>query len=174
MTGRYIFPNVIRFILVLLLQVFILNNINLFGWAAPMVYPFLIILLPIGVPVSIVLLSAFFAGYTVDFWSNGGAIHAASLVGMAFLRKPLLRQLMPQSGYEKDELPTFVNQGIGWFFIYSGILLGCHHLFYFILEAYTFHNFGITLIRVILSGVVSLILYWMVSLSALPSRKKQR
>ena len=67
MTGRYIFPNTIRFILVLLLQVFVLNNINLFGWASPMVYPFLILLLPINLPVSIVLLSAFFAGYTVDF-----------------------------------------------------------------------------------------------------------
>lgn len=174
MTGRYIVPNTIRFILVLLAQIFVLNYVNLFGWAAPLVYPFLIILLPIGVPSSIVIMAGFLAGLTVDFFTNTGGIHAASLTLMGFLRKPLLMQLMPQSGYEKDELPTFKDQGFGWFMIYAGILLFIHHFSYFLLESFSFHHFGKTLIRTFLSGIVSFSLFWIISLAALPQRKKMR
>lgn len=141
MTGRAIFQHIIRFILLIILQVFIFNHVLVMGSGTPFIYPLFILLLPIHLPSTAILILSFCTGLMVDMLSDGGGIHAASLTAMGFFRKPVLNLLMPQSGYDKNELPDLHHQGARWFFFYSTTLLLIHHTFLFLLEVFSFENF---------------------------------
>src|SRR6218665_3537297 len=96
--------NVIRFILLVLIQVLLLNKIPLRWWASPgaippytpFIYPLFILLLPLSTPVWFMLLSGFALGITVDTFMDTGGMHAAACVLMAFMRTRVLTTLLPK------------------------------------------------------------------------------
>ena len=65
-TSRVILFNVLRFFLLILLQVLILNNIYLGGLINPYFYIYFILLLPYDVPGGLLLLFGFLLGAGVD------------------------------------------------------------------------------------------------------------
>jgi hypothetical protein len=129
-----------------------------------MVYPLTILLLPVFTPRIAVLLIAFFTGLTIDWFSNGGGLHMASLTLIGYLRGFVLDTFQPRSGWDKLDVPNVRQQGIQWFFYYSLILFTIHHFCYFFLETFSFANFFHTLFKVLLSIFGSLVLVWMISL----------
>lgn len=54
--------------------------------------------------------------------------------------------------------PRVKNMGFQWFATYVTFLVVIHHLFLFFIEAFTFDDFLITLLRVVLSSVLSIVL----------------
>ena len=62
--------NVFRFILLLFVQVFIFNNINLLGYINPFPYILFILLFPVNGNKSLLLLSSFTLGLLIDIFSN--------------------------------------------------------------------------------------------------------
>ena len=87
---RVLGRNIIRLLVVVLLQVFIINNIEISSMINPYFYVIFILLLPFETPGWILLMSAFSLGLVVDLFMNTPGLHAASCVFMAFLR-PYLR-----------------------------------------------------------------------------------
>jgi len=60
----------LRFALLVLLQVLVLNNINLGGYIHPYIYILFILLLPVSMNKNLVLFIAFFTGLTVDYFGR--------------------------------------------------------------------------------------------------------
>ncbi len=129
-----------------------------------MIYPLFILLLPVFTNRVIVLLSAFAMGIFVDFFSDGGGLHTASLLLIAYLRSYALDIFQPKSGWDKLDVPLLNKQGITWYFYYTVILFSIHHLTFFALESYSFGNFFATLFKAIFSIIASLIGVWLISL----------
>jgi hypothetical protein len=69
-----------------------------------------------------------------------------------------LKIVSPRDGYDSETYPTVSFYGVNWFLKYSVILVFAHHLFLFYIEVFKFSGFFNTLLRVILSSMLSLII----------------
>ena len=155
---NFIVKNIIRFIILFLLQVTVFNNIQFSGFLNPYLYVLFILLLPFETPPWLLLVLSFFMGLSIDIFSNTIGIHASACVFMAFLRPFVLNYISVRDNYEASIEQGLYIYGFSWFFKYALILILEHHSFLFILEIFSFNNFGDTLVRIILSSIFTLIL----------------
>ena len=84
------------FIGLVLLQVLILNNVHIAGYATPFLYIYFILKFNSGTSRNELMLWAFFFGLTIDVFSDTPGMNAAATVLLAFLRPSLLRLFTPR------------------------------------------------------------------------------
>src|SRR6185437_1163670 len=158
--------NFLRFCLIILLQVLILNKITLRWWLdpagfpvfIPYVYPLFILLLPFEISVVGLLILGFITGLTVDTFMNTAGIHACATVFIAYLRTNVLNALLPKNLSEyPNQSPSIKNMGWMPFLVYSGFLILLHHIAFFSLELWNFSNIGYLLLKIVASAVTSMI-----------------
>lgn len=152
-----LFRNIIRFIVLLLLQVLVFSHVSIGAYVYPVIYIYFILLLPFDTKGWVLLLSAFFIGLGVDFFSNSLGMHAAASVFMAFFRPSVIRLLTANKESELGS-PGLKNSGFSWFLTYSVILVFLHHSMLFILEVFGFEDFKQTLLRIFLSTIATVVL----------------
>ena len=92
------------FIGLVLLQVLILNNVHIAGYATPFLYIYLILKFESDTPRNALMLWAFFLGLAVDVFSDTPGMNAAATVLLAFLRPTFLRLFV-----HRDKLDTLVK-----------------------------------------------------------------
>lgn len=148
--------NIIRFIALLLFQVLVLHNLNLGAYIYPAFYVYFVLLLPFETRGWVLLTSAFMLGLSVDIFTNTIGLNAAATVFMAFFRPAVIQLLTANKSYEPGMVPGIRDAGFGWFFIYSLLLIAAHHTMLFFLEAFGFHDFSQTVIRIAYSSSVTL------------------
>jgi hypothetical protein len=152
-----IIRNIIRFIFLVLLQVLVFNNIQVFSFITPFIYILFIILLPFETPRWLRLLLGFFLGLFVDMFSGTGGIHTAATVLMAFISPWVQNMVSSKEEYEPGDQPGIKNQGFRWFFFYSLILTSVHHIFLFYLEIFSFSGFFSTLYHALLNIIFTMV-----------------
>ena len=152
---RLLARNIIRFLVVVLIQVLVLDNIMLGGYLNPYFYIIFILLMPFETPRWLLLVSAFLLGITVDLFSNTLGMHMAATVFMAFIRPWALSIFAPRDGYETDSFPRIHYYGFNWLLSYTLVLTFLHHLLLFYIEVFHFHEFFSTLLRTILSTALT-------------------
>ena len=143
----------IRFILLVLLQVLIVQNIRLGSYIILFPYVLFIMLLPFETPKLGVLVISFFTGLTIDMFYDTAGMHAAACTLVGFSRYYILKLLSPREGYEQGLVPNVDSMGSVWFITYSALIIFIHHLFFFYLEIFRFSEFFRTLLRVLLSTI---------------------
>lgn len=148
----------LRYVILVGVQVTILNNIQLSGYINPYLYVLFILLLPVKFPKIPALLIAFVIGLTIDIFTNTIGIHAGASVFMAYTRPFVLKLFSPRDGYDTDASPNIKDLGLQWWIAYSTVLVFIHHFALFYLEAFRFSDFFNTFSRVLLSSVATLIL----------------
>ena len=147
--------NIVRFLVVVLFQVLVMDNIMINGYMVPYVYLLFILLMPFETPRWVQLVSGFLLGLGIDLFENTPGMHTAATVLVAFVRPYLLDLLAPRDGYEPDTFPRIHYYGFVWFLKYTLILVVIHHLALFYLEVFQLKDFLATLLRVILSSILS-------------------
>ncbi len=157
--------NLIRFVVLIALQVLLLDHMDLAnGWVVPYLYVLFIMMLPFEMPTWSVLLLGFATGATMDFFSSTPGMHAGACTVMAFARTGVLRLLEPRDGYEFGVAPTAQAMGAVWFLTYSALLVPIHHLWLFFTEVFRFDRFPETLGRALLSALLTITLIMLVQL----------
>jgi hypothetical protein len=151
-----VIKNIIRFILLLLVQVLVIQNVNLTGYIILLPYVLWIIMLPFEANKLVVLFASFGMGVCIDFFYDSSGLHAFACTAMGFSRYYLLKYISPREGYDPGVEPTIEDMGLEWFLRYAGILVLIHHFFLFYLEIFRFSEFFSTLLRVILSSAGTL------------------
>lgn len=145
--------NAIRFVLLLLLQVFIVNNIRIGGFINPYVYILFVLLLPFSVPGWLLLVLGFVMGLAVDWFMATPGLHAGATLFMAFLRPAIIRLVSGAQAPDADESPGISDKGKRWFITYSFTLVLLHHTVLFFMEAFTFAQLTDTIFRIGLSSL---------------------
>ena len=153
-----IIRNIIRFIVLVAVQILIIKNIELGRFINPFLYVLFIIVLPFETPKWLLLLSGFLIGITIDMFYDTAGMHAAACVFMAYIRPSVLKLFSPRDGYEFGTQPTIQYLGVPWFLSYSAILIVAHHLVLFYVEIFRLSEFFSTLFRVIMSSIFTLLL----------------
>lgn len=157
-----IVQNIIRAFAIFLLQTVVLNRVDLtigsFSFIHILIYPYLIILLPIRTPRPLMMIIGFIFGLCLDMFYNSPGVHAAALVFTAYIRAYILKFLEPYEGYNATDSPTLYTLGLGWFMGYSSIILILHLFFYFSIEAFSFVYFFDIVLNTIFSFIPSIVL----------------
>ena len=144
------------FILLILFQVLLFNNIQFSGYVNPYVYLLFILLLPVEIPSWLLLLLSFATGLIMDFFSGSPGMHASATLLAGFIRPYVLRIISPREGYEPNAEPSMLAYGFRWFLSYALLMVIVHHTALFYLEVFRFTDFFRTLLRVLLSSFFSL------------------
>lgn len=152
--------NIIRFILFILVQVFILNQIPpLHQSIIPYLYFLFILWLPFNMPNIGVLFLSFVFGLCLDAFTGSFGLHAAPCVLIAFLRPALLTLLIPQETTEQSYIePSRKSMGWAPYALYVSLLTFVHHFYLVFIEWLQFGNFLYFLSKVIATTLVSLLL----------------
>ena len=147
--------NIFRFVVVLLFQVLVMDNVMINGYMIPYIYLLFILLLPFETPRWIQLISGFALGLAMDLFTGTAGMHTAATVLLAFVRPHLLVLMAPRDGYEPETFPRIFYYGWLWFLKYTVLLVLIHHMALFYLEIFQLKDFFSTLLRVILSTILS-------------------
>lgn len=145
------------FVLLLLIQILVMNNIGFSGYVNPYIYLLFIILLPLEIPAWLLLIIAFFTGLTVDLFTATAGLHTSATVAVAFVRPYILRVIAPREGYDLGDEPGIRTKGFRWFIIYVVLIVFIHHFTLFYVEVFRLKHFLHTLLKVILSSLFSIL-----------------
>lgn len=148
----------LRFIVLVSIQVLVLNNIQLGGFINPFLYVLFLLTLPVRMSRVLLLFVAVLTGLTIDMFMNTMGMHAAACLFLGYLRPGWLKVISPRDGYETDAVPGIRKFGFQWFLLYASVLVLAHHFLLFYIEVFRFSEFFSTFIRVILSSIVTLLL----------------
>jgi hypothetical protein len=100
-------------------------------------------------------LLAFLTGITVDVFYDTLGLHALACSVMAFVRTIFISVTVQRDGFDNEPEPRLGIMGFRWFVFYVIILTFFHHLVLFTFEAFRVSEFGYTIIRVLLSALLS-------------------
>lgn len=143
------------FVVLVLLQVVLLNQVQFSGFVNPYIYLLFILLLPVNAPRYFVLIAAFFIGISIDIFSNTLGLHAFASVFAGYFRPFVISSISSRED-DRSEYPGLKQNGFSWFLYYTVIMVFIHHFVLFYAEVFTFHNFFETLYRVFLSSLFSI------------------
>ncbi len=157
MQGISIIAQVFYFLIYVLLQVVLMQNVVLFDVAFCFLYIGFLLLLPFEAGAVRLMILGLLMGLCVDIFYNSFGIHAAASVFIMYLRPHVVSVLAPRGGYETGMTPKLKIMGVEWFAAYSLILIFLHHLVLFFVEAGGFEMFFYTLIKVVASTIFTFV-----------------
>lgn len=151
---------IIRFILFIALQVFVLDNIPpIHQYVVPYLYFLYILWLPFNINRFFLLIVGFALGITLDYFSGTPGLHAAPCVLIAFIRPFLLNLLIPQETTEQSYVePSIKSMGWAPYSLYVFLLTFIHHFYLVLIEWLQFGNILFFLGKVTATTLISLLL----------------
>lgn len=142
------------FIGLVLLQVLILNNVHIAGYATPFLYIYLILKFESDVPRNTLMLWAFFLGLTIDIFSDTPGMNASATVLLAFLRPAFLRLFVPRDTLD-TLVPAIRTMGFSPFLKYLIVSVVVHHGMLLTIEFFSFAHIGTLLLRIAASSLLT-------------------
>ena len=156
--SRTLLVNLLRFVILVFLQVFLLKNITLYNLSSPYLYIMFILLLPFETPNVLLFALSFLLGLSIDAFYDTPGLHAASCVMLAFVRILFISITVQKEGFDNEPEPTLSVMGLRWFFTYALVLTLAHHFFLFNLEVFRLSEIPYTLSRFVLSSIFTVFL----------------
>ena len=156
MISNNYFINIIRFTLLVIVQVLVFNRLNFFGFINPMVYIMFLYWYPIKENRAAFLGLGFLLGFAIDFFLDTMAIHAASTVTIAYLRPAIMRFVFGVN-YEFQSF-KLGNTTKAQQITFLALLIVVHHLMFFTLEFFSLANILLILKKVVAIGLATLVL----------------
>lgn len=153
---------IIRFVVIILFQVLVINHIRLGGYVHPYIYLIFIMLLPFNTPKWQLLVLGFVLGLTIDLFTGTLGLHAGATTLMAFCRPSIIKLVSGNQKFENITEPNLGQLGGIWFFRYALCMVLIHHFTLFFLESFSFRLIGQVLLRILLSVPVSIFLIMMI------------
>ncbi len=145
----------VMFLVLIIIQVLVLNQVLLTGYINPAIYLLFILLLPLSTPKYLLLICGFLTGLTIDIFSDSLGIHAAATVFVSFIRPSVISAISTREE-DRNNYPGLKQNKFSWFFYYTSIIVVVHHFILFYLEYFTFSHFLPTLLKVILNSFFSI------------------
>ena len=162
---------IVLFLALLMLQL-VCNKIVLFNVAMPVVFIYLIFRLPINLHGGWVLTIAFFSGLIVDIFNNTPGMNSLACTIMAAVRRPVFNLFVSRENDMSIPIPSVDSMGVGDYFKYMATLATLYCLLIFFIQAFTLHNFLLTLARIVGSSVLSIIIIF--GLDTLVSTRREK
>lgn len=154
---KLFFENIGRFVLLVLLQLLLINNLHFMGVCNPCLYILFLIALPTELPNWAEMLIAAVTGFVMDLASNTPGVHMSACIALSYVRPKLLHSFIP----DDDRLIGTLSSrtvDMGAYIRIVVLLTLLHHTILFVFLNFTFHAFWLTLIQIVVSAIVTIAL----------------
>lgn len=158
------------FVVFVLIQIMVLNNIHFLRVATPFLYLYFIIKLPVGVSQAQVVFFSFLAGLVIDIFSNTPGMHAAACTLAGFSRQSLIN-LFVGKDLPEGIYPSYKTFGFGGFLRYVFAFVVIHHVTLFLIESLTLFDPLFLAIRIGASVVTTTLLICTIEAFNIESQK---
>ena len=130
--------HIFQFFLLLFLQSFLLNNINLFGFINPNLYLLFIIIYRLDGNPTLLIIIGFVMGLLLDLLTQGSGGHTIATLTIAFLRLPIIKFSF---GVNYD-VPMGMIKGslLRQRLLYLMLMVVIHHLVLYSIVYFSFDN----------------------------------
>ncbi len=156
MQSNDIVINIVRFIVLLFLQVLLLNNINLAGYINPYLYIFFILMYPLDGNKGLLIFLSFLLGLSIDIFEDSGGVNAAASAFIAYIRPVVLKYSFGVS-YEYNSV-KFKKADPMERLTYIASLVFAHHFVMFSLEIFSVNHILLLLKSTLFSGIFTIII----------------
>lgn len=158
---RYVTYLGIFFVLVML-QIFLIDNISFSAYCHPLIYIAFIIVLPLDLrPVWVLLLSAAL-GLTIDMLTGYSGLNVIATTAVGFLRPSIANMACGRSFGFDEALPSLRRFTAKNLVMYVVAMIVTHSVIYFFMESLSVMHIFHTLLRIILSDIISFVIIWYV------------
>lgn len=158
------------FVVLVLIQVLVLNNIHFLRVATPFLYLYFILKMPVGTSRTNVVFFSFLIGLVIDIFSNTPGMHAAACTFAGLIREPLIRLFMGKD-LPEGIYPSYKTFGYGGFFRYTLLFVVIHHVTLFLIESLTFFDPLFLALRIGASVVTTILLICTIEAFNIESQK---
>jgi rod shape-determining protein MreD len=155
---RSVFRYILHFLILTVIQLFVLDNLFLFNLIHPYIYFTLILMLPVNINRYAFISIAFVYGFIIDALSFSYGLHTSTLVLIGFLRPYLIRLFVSEEQIEQNIEIHFATIGARRYLIYLLIMLFIHHSLLNILQVFSFREYFFTLYKTVLNILASLLI----------------
>lgn len=154
MLGNYL--NKVGWIIgLVLLQVLLLNNVNIAGYATPFLYIYIILKFESDTTRNSLMLWAFLLGLIVDIFSDTPGMNSIATVALAFVRPIFLQLFMPRDVFGTI-VPSTKTMGDVPFLKYLIISVLAHHTLLITVEFFSFAHIATLILRIVASSLLTI------------------
>lgn len=147
--------NILRFLLTILVQVFVLNYVHLFGCVNAYLYLLALLMLPFELPLGLQYLIGFATGFIIDMFTMTYGINTSACVLMMFVRPYLVMALNGRKTDDMVDKPLPGIKDFRWLLAYTVILVFLHQFATVMLETFTFRHFWKTILVILGNTILS-------------------
>lgn len=153
------------FIVLVLVQVLVCNNVLLFGVAVPFIFIYFIIALPLDTNINILMLLSFLLGFFIDLFSDTLGLNSMTCLILSVVKKPVFYAYMPKEDKFITAVPSISVMGWVGYFKFILTLSAIYCFFLFGIELLSFASFGRIILMAVSSTILTLLL--LIALDAL-------
>ena len=143
-----------RYVVVMLLQVLLFDQLQLWGVCHPYVYVLCLLMMPITLPHTVEMLIDAGVGLVMDVFCNSLGVHTASCILLMFIRPYLLGAFVNDTDRLNEQI-SLRSIGMEALIKYVVILVVIHHLMVFTLAAWSWSHIWFVLIETLVSSLIS-------------------
>ncbi|MBO5890594.1 MAG: hypothetical protein J6Q28_04100 [Alistipes sp.] len=144
----------------LFVQIFILDEISMALWLRPMIFPLVILLLPIEWRTIWVVVVALLLGIFMDVSLGGQGLYTSTLLPLAVMRRWVLYLTTRRSVESGDQTSLLSRMPLRQVMIYVGAMLVLHHTMFFVLESLSMIRMMQLIVTILFSALLSSLLLW--------------
>jgi rod shape-determining protein MreD len=146
--------------LLVFFQIFVFNQIHLFGYGCIFVYILFILIAPLSFNKMSLVFLGFIVGFLIDYFSNSYGIHAAASTLIAYIRPKIVKLFFGEAELE-NKIKFFSEITFG-FYKYVVIMVLIHHFTLFMLEAFSFKLILLVVLKSLISSILSIIFIFLI------------
>lgn len=157
------------FVLLIILQEFVFDHINLGGLVNPYVYIMFIMLLPLQMRGWALLLAGFGMGAVLDVMSGTSGIQMVCATWLAFVRPGMVSLMLGKDSVHDGGIPTAAKVGQGRFIRYVVMMTLLFNIPFFLLED-IYAPALILVLRIVLSTLFTAVIIYFLHLPLMRSK----
>lgn len=144
----------------LFVQIFILDEISMALWLRPMIFPLIVLLLPIEWRTIWVILVTLIVGVVMDMALGGAGLYTSTLLPLAVMRRWILFLTTRRSVEAGDQTSLLSRMPLRQVILYVGAMLLLYNAMFFMLESLSTVETMQLIATILFSTVLSVILAW--------------
>lgn len=171
--SKTLFNNILLFVVLVVAQAIIFNNLVLFNTAIALVFIYFIIELPVTVNINSVLTLSFLLGLSVDIFQDTAGLNALCCTILAFIRRPIFQLYVPRDEDFSNKPLSISTLGHTVYskYLISAVLIYC--ILYFTVEAVNYTDIQRIFLRIISSAAFTFVVIYAIDSLTLSPREKR-
>ena len=149
------------FVLLILAQVLLFNQINIFGFVNPMLYLLFLVMYPFDKNQTFYIFIGFILGFFIDFLSQTDGAHTIASLTVSYLRPIIMKYSYGLTSEKPKSLLTDPRKTNNFFFLL--VFISVHHLIYFAIAYFSADAFLLIIKNSLFTIIFSLILILLIS-----------